>query len=80
MEGRTSANIRVKWVPSHKDEQGVRDGIISQEHMKGNREADKLATRGVNMHLVPEARVKEVHAQDELVRDLLTMKLEVMKG
>eukprot|EP00972_Heterocapsa_arctica_P083426 12293460-Heterocapsa_arctica.AAC.1 len=32
------------------------------------------------MHLLPEAKVKEVHAQDELVSDLLTMMLDIMKG
>eukprot|EP00972_Heterocapsa_arctica_P010052 1476761-Heterocapsa_arctica.AAC.1 len=53
MEGRISRNIRVKWVPSHKDEQGVKDGIITQEGMEGNREADKLAPQGVGMHEVP---------------------------
>eukprot|EP00972_Heterocapsa_arctica_P000615 89528-Heterocapsa_arctica.AAC.1 len=46
MEGRESGDIRVKWVPSHKEEQGVPDGIFSQEDMEGNREADKLATKG----------------------------------
>eukprot|EP00972_Heterocapsa_arctica_P071250 10524815-Heterocapsa_arctica.AAC.1 len=53
MEGRTSGNIQVQWIPAHKEEQGVRDGIITQETMEGNREADKLATLGVNLHIIP---------------------------
>eukprot|EP00972_Heterocapsa_arctica_P008024 1172135-Heterocapsa_arctica.AAC.1 len=53
MEGRASINLQIKWVPSHKDEEGVKAGLISREHMEGNKEADALATLGVNMHIVP---------------------------
>eukprot|EP00972_Heterocapsa_arctica_P011980 1756173-Heterocapsa_arctica.AAC.1 len=56
------------------------DGAISQEHMEGNEEADKLATLGVQMHEVPLRKVQEVQAQDKLVTELLTMMLEIMKG
>eukprot|EP00972_Heterocapsa_arctica_P006462 946370-Heterocapsa_arctica.AAC.1 len=52
MEGRAPRNLRVNWVPSHKDVEHVKVGIISQEHMEGNKEADKLATRGVKIHEV----------------------------
>eukprot|EP00972_Heterocapsa_arctica_P045942 6779223-Heterocapsa_arctica.AAC.1 len=45
-KGRASSNIQVKWAPSHKDEEGVKAGLISQEHMEGDKEADKLATLG----------------------------------
>eukprot|EP00972_Heterocapsa_arctica_P095080 14022971-Heterocapsa_arctica.AAC.1 len=43
MKGRFSSNLQVKWVPSHKDEEGVKAGLISQEHMEGNKEADSHA-------------------------------------
>eukprot|EP00972_Heterocapsa_arctica_P025194 3712201-Heterocapsa_arctica.AAC.1 len=75
MVGRESGNIRVKWVPSHKEEQGVLDGLITQEDMEGNREADKLATKGVELHMVPGHQVAKVQAQDKPVEDLLTMML-----
>ena len=65
MESRVSGNIRDKWVPSHKDEQGVKDGIISQEIMEGNREADKLATLGVSLHKVSQHHEEEVTKQDD---------------
>eukprot|EP00972_Heterocapsa_arctica_P017264 2550565-Heterocapsa_arctica.AAC.1 len=48
--------------------------------MEGNREADKFAKLGVEMHAVPEIKVEEVQAQDRLVKDLLKMIVEVMKG
>eukprot|EP00972_Heterocapsa_arctica_P007470 1090158-Heterocapsa_arctica.AAC.1 len=79
MKGRTSSSIQVKWAPSHKDEEGVKAGLISQEHMEGNKEADKLATLGVNLHIVPEALVQEVQAQYLMVKGLLTMFLDIMK-
>eukprot|EP00972_Heterocapsa_arctica_P082921 12219818-Heterocapsa_arctica.AAC.1 len=69
MEGRTSKDIRVKWVPSHKKEQGMKDGIISQEDMEGNREVDKLASQGVEMHKVSLHQVERVQAQDKLAKD-----------
>eukprot|EP00972_Heterocapsa_arctica_P115107 16446066-Heterocapsa_arctica.AAC.1 len=72
MKGRTSSNIQVKWVPSHKDEKGVRAGLISQEHMEGHIEADKLATLGVELHIMPKARVQEVVAQDVMLREIMT--------
>eukprot|EP00972_Heterocapsa_arctica_P004118 611559-Heterocapsa_arctica.AAC.1 len=50
MEGKAPRNLRVKWVPSHKDEEHVRAGIISEEHRAGNAEADKLATKGAELH------------------------------
>eukprot|EP00972_Heterocapsa_arctica_P076004 11209364-Heterocapsa_arctica.AAC.1 len=50
MQGRGPRNLRVKWVPSHKDEEHVKAGVISQEHMEGNKEGDKLATLGVQPH------------------------------
>ena len=46
-------SLRVKWVPSHKDEVDILKGKISSEDRKGNAEADKLATRGVELHRVP---------------------------
>eukprot|EP00972_Heterocapsa_arctica_P067425 9951445-Heterocapsa_arctica.AAC.1 len=79
MEGRGSGGIRVKWVPSRKEEQGLLDGIISQEDMEGDRETDKLATKGVELHMVPEHQVAMVQAQDKLVEDLLNMLLSAMK-
>eukprot|EP00972_Heterocapsa_arctica_P055305 8160634-Heterocapsa_arctica.AAC.1 len=65
-QGRAPRNLRVKWVPSHKDEEHVKAGISSQEHMEGNKEADKLATVGVRIHEVSKEKVKEVRLQNEL--------------
>eukprot|EP00972_Heterocapsa_arctica_P008743 1283364-Heterocapsa_arctica.AAC.1 len=48
--------------------------------MEGNREADKLATKGVELHMVPAHQVAMVQAQDKLVEELCTMLLSVMKG
>ncbi len=42
-------------------------GTISREDKVGNGEADKLATRGVEMHKVPKYQVEEVERQDALV-------------
>eukprot|EP00972_Heterocapsa_arctica_P100992 14885993-Heterocapsa_arctica.AAC.1 len=80
MEGRPPRTIRVKWVPSHMKEEHVRAGIISREHLAGNQEADKLATKGIEMHKVSEHFVEEVVKQDELVHGLLTMLLDIMKN
>eukprot|EP00972_Heterocapsa_arctica_P063464 9365544-Heterocapsa_arctica.AAC.1 len=62
-------------VPSHEEEQAVLDGVITQEDMEGNREADKLATKGGELHMVPEHQVAKVLAQYKVVEDLLTMML-----
>eukprot|EP00972_Heterocapsa_arctica_P095137 14030601-Heterocapsa_arctica.AAC.1 len=48
--------------------------------MEGNREADKLAIQGVEMHAMPLRPVEQLQAQEKLVKDLLTMMLSVMKG
>eukprot|EP00972_Heterocapsa_arctica_P042517 6266881-Heterocapsa_arctica.AAC.1 len=71
MEDRPPRTLRVKWVPSHMKEEHVRAGIISEEHRAGNEEADKLATKGVEMHQVTKAQEEEVKKQDELVQGLL---------
>eukprot|EP00972_Heterocapsa_arctica_P013962 2056891-Heterocapsa_arctica.AAC.1 len=59
MELKPPRTLRVKWVPSHMKEEHVKAGVISEEHRLGNEEADKLATRGVNLHKVPQALVDE---------------------
>eukprot|EP00972_Heterocapsa_arctica_P052955 7796810-Heterocapsa_arctica.AAC.1 len=64
MEQKPPRTLRVKWVPSHMKEEHVRAGIISEEHRLGNEEADKLATRGVELHKVPRALAEEVEKQD----------------
>eukprot|EP00972_Heterocapsa_arctica_P108985 16049992-Heterocapsa_arctica.AAC.1 len=61
-------------------EEHVRAGIISEEHKVGNEEADKLATKGIELHKVPKALVEEVDKQDKLVHGLLTMMLNIMKS
>eukprot|EP00972_Heterocapsa_arctica_P020256 2988735-Heterocapsa_arctica.AAC.1 len=61
-------------------EEHVRAGIISEEHKLGNEEADKLATRGIELHKVSQALVEEVDRQDKLVQGLLTMMLNIMKS
>eukprot|EP00972_Heterocapsa_arctica_P101059 14894600-Heterocapsa_arctica.AAC.1 len=61
-------------------EEHVRAGVISREHHEGNQEADKLATKGIQMHEVPKELVEEVEQQDELVHGLLTMLLDIMKS
>eukprot|EP00972_Heterocapsa_arctica_P018310 2704739-Heterocapsa_arctica.AAC.1 len=61
-------------------EEHVQAGIISEEHRRGNEEADKLATRGVELHKVPQARVDKVIRRDKLVQGLLTMMLNIMKS
>eukprot|EP00972_Heterocapsa_arctica_P075257 11102247-Heterocapsa_arctica.AAC.1 len=48
--------------------------------MEGNREADKLATKGMELHMVPGYQVAKAQAQDRLVEDLLTMLLSVMES
>eukprot|EP00972_Heterocapsa_arctica_P020384 3007408-Heterocapsa_arctica.AAC.1 len=45
--------LRVKWVPSHQKEVDILNGKITREDRDGNEEADKLATKGVEMHKVP---------------------------
>eukprot|EP00972_Heterocapsa_arctica_P018433 2722507-Heterocapsa_arctica.AAC.1 len=80
MEGKAPRNLRVKWVPSHKEEEHVRAGIISEEHRAGNAEADKLATRGATLHQVSKEAEAQVKQQDELVHGLLTMMLNIMKS
>eukprot|EP00972_Heterocapsa_arctica_P065367 9649324-Heterocapsa_arctica.AAC.1 len=55
MERKPPRTLRVKWVPSHMKEEQVRAGIISEEHRVGNEEADNLATRGIELHKVPQA-------------------------
>eukprot|EP00972_Heterocapsa_arctica_P048069 7089370-Heterocapsa_arctica.AAC.1 len=45
--------LRVKWVPSHQKEVDILKGKIIREDRDGNEEADKLATKGVEMHKVP---------------------------
>eukprot|EP00972_Heterocapsa_arctica_P030215 4451008-Heterocapsa_arctica.AAC.1 len=59
MEVRPPRTLRVKWVPSHMKEEHVRAGIISEEHRVGNEEADKLATKGVELHKVSKSMVEE---------------------
>eukprot|EP00972_Heterocapsa_arctica_P089076 13136203-Heterocapsa_arctica.AAC.1 len=59
MEQKPPRMLRVKWVPSHMKEEHVRAGIISEEHRLGNEEAVKLATRGIELHKVPQALVEE---------------------
>eukprot|EP00972_Heterocapsa_arctica_P081390 11997162-Heterocapsa_arctica.AAC.1 len=71
MEGTESSN-RVRWVPSHKEEQRVLDGLIAQEDMEGNREADRLATKGMELHKIQEYQVAMAQAQDRMVEELLT--------
>ncbi len=70
--------LRVKWVPSHKDEVDIQKAKISREDRKGNAEADKLATHGVELHEVPKHQEEAVARQDVLVEGLLQMMLNVM--
>eukprot|EP00972_Heterocapsa_arctica_P002691 398343-Heterocapsa_arctica.AAC.1 len=72
--------LRVKWVPPHMKEVDIRNGVIRREDMEGNKEADKLATLGVEMHKVPEHLEEEVAKQDILVEGLLQMMLNVMEN
>ena len=46
----------------------------------GNAQADKLATRGVEMHKVPKHQEEAVGSQDTLVEGLLQMMLNVMEN
>eukprot|EP00972_Heterocapsa_arctica_P022366 3290231-Heterocapsa_arctica.AAC.1 len=62
------------------EEEHIRAGIISREHRAGNQDADKLATKGVEMHKVSEKQVEEVVKQDELVQGLITMLLDIMNN
>eukprot|EP00972_Heterocapsa_arctica_P032923 4844064-Heterocapsa_arctica.AAC.1 len=80
MENRPPRNLRVKWVPSHMEEEHVRAGIILREHREGNQEADKLATKGMEMHKVSNVLEEEVKHQDELAQGLLTMLLDITKS
>eukprot|EP00972_Heterocapsa_arctica_P078438 11566616-Heterocapsa_arctica.AAC.1 len=61
-------------------EEHVRAGIISEEHRAGNEEADKLATKGVEMRQVTKALEEEVKQQYKLVQGLLTLLLDIMKN
>eukprot|EP00972_Heterocapsa_arctica_P009113 1341264-Heterocapsa_arctica.AAC.1 len=56
---RPPRNLRVKWVPFHMKAEHVRAGIISEEHRADNEEADKLATKQMEMHKVTEAKEEE---------------------
>jgi hypothetical protein len=80
MEDRPPRTIRVKWVPSHMKGEHVRAGIISREHREGNQEADKLTTKGLDMHKVSKELEEETTTQDELVQGLFTMLLDIMKS
>eukprot|EP00972_Heterocapsa_arctica_P078358 11552977-Heterocapsa_arctica.AAC.1 len=59
MEDRPPRTIRVIRFPSHTKEEHVQAGIISEEHRAGNEEADKLATKGVEMHKITKAQEEE---------------------
>eukprot|EP00972_Heterocapsa_arctica_P094210 13894088-Heterocapsa_arctica.AAC.1 len=72
--------LRVKWVPSHMAEDDIAKGKITREDKEGNEEADKLATRGVELHKVPKHLVQEVARQDVLVEGLLKIMLSVMSN
>eukprot|EP00972_Heterocapsa_arctica_P053483 7876842-Heterocapsa_arctica.AAC.1 len=62
------------------DEADILKGTISREDKAGNEEADKLATRGVELHKVPKHLEEEVATQDALVEGLLQMMLKVMEN
>eukprot|EP00972_Heterocapsa_arctica_P014920 2196692-Heterocapsa_arctica.AAC.1 len=62
------------------EEVDILKGTISREDKAGNGEADNLATRGVELHKVPEHLEEEVARQDALVEGLLKMKLKVMEN
>eukprot|EP00972_Heterocapsa_arctica_P079086 11659841-Heterocapsa_arctica.AAC.1 len=57
----------------------IQKGTITREDRDGNDEADKLATLGVKMHIVPPLLDAAVDQQDALVEGLLRMMLNVME-
>eukprot|EP00972_Heterocapsa_arctica_P037773 5561282-Heterocapsa_arctica.AAC.1 len=62
------------------DEADILKGTISREDKAGNEEADKLATRGVELHKVQKHLEEKVATQDALVEGLLQMMLKVMEN
>ena len=73
-EGR---GVRLSWAPSHRGEEAVARGEISEEDRDGRALADERADSAMAGHPSCEARDKLVHRLDTVVDGILRLAAEV---